>query len=104
MMKNSELESTPPQKQGGQLINIVYYTDPLCCWSWAMEKELEQLEKEWPGTIHRRYLNGGVLPRWKHFVDNQNSILRPAQMGPLWMHASEQFKLNLAYKIWVEDP
>jgi len=103
-MENFKAESATQQLQSGRVINIVYYTDPLCCFSWALEPELVQLEKEWPGTISWRHCMGGLLPGWKFFADNQNSILRPAQMGPLWMYASEQLKLELAYKVWVEDP
>jgi len=103
-MNSDTLERTTPPQQGGRTVNIVYYTDPLCCWSWVLERELVQLEKEWQGAITWRYCMGGLLPDWKNFVDNQNSIIRPAQMGPMWMQASEQFGIELAHRIWVEDP
>jgi predicted DsbA family dithiol-disulfide isomerase len=47
---------------------------------------------------------GGLLPGWGMFADNQNSIMRPAQMGPLWMHAGEALGLKIAHRVWVNDP
>ena len=103
-MRTSNRESASPEMQSGQAINIVYYTDPLCCWSWAMEQQLAQLENECSTPVNWRYCLGGLLPGWGLFTDNQNNILRPAQMGPLWMHAGEMLGLTLAHRIWVEDP
>jgi predicted DsbA family dithiol-disulfide isomerase len=97
-------ENESPELQSGSAIDIVYYTDPLCCWSWALEPQLVRLEKEWPGKINWRYCMGGLLPFWGHYVDTYNSIQRPAQMGPLWMHASEMMDVPIAHRIWVEDP
>lgn len=97
-------ESISPELQSGPAIDIVYYTDPLCCWSWAFEPQLARLQKEWPGKINWRYCMGGLLPFWGHYIDNYNSIQRPAQMGPLWMHASETMGVPIAHRIWVEDP
>jgi putative protein-disulfide isomerase len=103
-MEKSNHESATLGKQGGQTINIIYYTDPLCCWSWALDKQIEQLEKEWQGAFSIRYCMGGLLPGWSQFADNQNSIMRPAQMGPLWMQAGEMLQMKIAHRIWVEDP
>jgi putative protein-disulfide isomerase len=97
-------ESASPELQSGPAIDIVYYTDPLCCWSWALEPQLIRLEKEWPGTINWRYCMGGLLPAWNHYVDNYNSVQRPAQMGPLWMLASKEMDVPIAHRIWVDDP
>jgi len=97
-------ESTSPELKSGPAIDIVYYTDPLCCWSWGMEPQLIRLEKEWPGAINWRYCMGGLLPAWNHYVDNHNSVQRPAQMGPMWMHGSEVMEVPIAHRIWVDDP
>jgi predicted DsbA family dithiol-disulfide isomerase len=97
-------ENDSPELQSGFEIDIVYYTDPLCCWSWALEPQLARLEKECPGKINWRYCMGGLLPFWGHYMDSHNSIQRPAQMGPLWMHASETMEVPIAHRIWVEDP
>lgn len=104
MIKESLESPSSEIQQSGGAINIVYYTDPLCCWSWALEPQLIQLEKEWQGTINWRYCMGGLLPGWQHYADHQNSIVRPAQMGPLWMQAGAMMDTPIAHRIWVEDP
>lgn len=103
-MTGCSQENVSPEMQSGAVTDIVYYTDPLCCWSWALEPQLTRLEKEWPGTINWRYCMGGLLPGWKQYVDNYNSIQRPAQMGPLWMQAGKMMDVPIAHRIWVEDP
>ncbi|WP_243751788.1 DsbA family protein [Niastella caeni] len=85
-------------------LNIVYFTDPLCCWSWAMNRQLAQLKTAWNGTIHWRYCMGGLLPAWNKYIDSLNCISRPAQMGPVWMQASQISGLPIPHKIWVDNP
>jgi len=97
-------ESMSPELQSGPALDIVYYTDPLCCWSWGLEPQLTQLKKEWPGAINWRYCMGGLLPAWNHYIDNYNSVQRPAQMGPLWMHAGKEMEVSIAHRIWIDDP
>lgn len=47
---------------------------------------------------------GGLLPAWDRYVDSLNSVSRPAQMGPIWMQASQLLGLPLPHRIWVENP
>ncbi|HET7361869.1 MAG TPA: DsbA family protein, partial [Salinimicrobium sp.] len=66
---------------------VAYYTDPLCCWSWAMEPQLRKLRYLLKGDLDLRYVMGGLLKDWEHFNDKMNDIHKPSQMGPLWMEA-----------------
>lgn len=85
-------------------INIIYYTDPLCCWSWAFEPEWEKLLATFNNVITWRYCMGGLLPGWKNYHDAINSISRPMQMGPMWMHAASITGVPIKYDIWAKDP
>ena len=85
-------------------VDIVYYTDPLCCWSWAMEAPLTRLKKEYAGKIRWRNCMGGLIPDWKHFRDEVNHVSRPAQMGPIWMEAAHTTGTAINSTIWIEDP
>jgi predicted DsbA family dithiol-disulfide isomerase len=87
-----------------RLVEIVYYTDPLCCWSWAMEKSWSHLQQSYAGSIRTRYVMGGLLPDWKHFHDDVNYVSRPAQMGPVWMEAAHLTQTPIKSTIWIEDP
>ena len=47
---------------------------------------------------------GGLLPGWKNFNDTVNSVTRPIQMGPVWMHASQMSGMPMDQNVWVKDP
>ncbi|RYF90207.1 MAG: DsbA family protein [Chitinophagaceae bacterium] len=83
---------------------IVYYTDPLCCWSWGMESSLNAIAERLGKKVRWRYCMCGLIPDWKHFVDPVNSVQRPAQMGPVWMHAQAVSGATFDSTIWFRDP
>lgn len=85
-------------------IDITYYTDPLCCWSWAFEPQWRRLQYEFSGKITWHYCMSGLLPGWKNYHDPVNSVSRPAQMGPVWMHARQLSGMPMRDKIWISNP
>lgn len=87
-----------------QQVDIVYYTDPLCCWSWAMEPAWRKLQYEFDGHLAVRYCMGGLLPGWQNFHDTLHSISRPIQMGPVWMEAGYKSGMPVNTTIWIKDP
>src|SRR5690606_17580057 len=54
--------------------------------------------------ISYRYCMGGLLPGWKNYNDSVNSVTRPAQMGPVWMHAQQLSGMPIQPDIWMRDP
>jgi predicted DsbA family dithiol-disulfide isomerase len=86
------------------MVEITYYTDPLCCWSWAMEPAWQRLRNEYPDDITVLYKMGGLLPSWTMYNDQTNSIRKPVQMGPEWMHARALTGVPIDDRIWVSDP
>jgi predicted DsbA family dithiol-disulfide isomerase len=91
-------------RQEADGIDILYYTDPLCCWSWAFEPQWRRLQYEFSGKITWRYCMGGLLPGWKDYHDPVNSVSRPAQMGPVWMHARQLSGMPMHDRVWIKDP
>lgn len=85
-------------------VEIVYYTDPLCCWSWGMEPAINRLKYEYHESISWRHCMGGLLPGWKNFVDPVNNVTRPIQMGPVWMHAAQVSGMPMDQNIWHRTP
>src|ERR1700743_1766739 len=77
---------TPPNPAS---IQITFYTDPLCCWSWAMEEPIRLLADKFGQSLSTTYKMAGLLPSWGSFSDAINSIQKPAQMGPEWMYAKQ---------------
>ena len=84
-------------------LEIIYFTDPLCCWSWAMEPQLRKIQYEYNGQINWRYCMGGLLPGWNNYHDEINSVSRPIQMGPVWMHAQYVSGMPMDANIWMKD-
>lgn len=93
-------DSTSPQP----VVDIDYWTDPLCCWSWAMEPQWRRLRYEFHGLLRVRYRMGGMIESWSAYSDPLNSISRPFQMGPLWFQAREVSGMPIHDRIWVDDP
>ena len=83
---------------------VHYYTDPLCCWSWAFEKTWQQFLDEFHDRISVQYILCGMIPDWNTYNDPMNSVSRPLQMAPVWMHASQVSYTPIDYTIWHDDP
>jgi predicted DsbA family dithiol-disulfide isomerase len=90
-------------KQSG-LLEITYYTDPLCCWSWAFEPQWRRLLFEFKGKVKYHYCMAGLLPGWNNYNDTINSVSKPIQMGPVWMHAKQLSGMPIEQNIWISDP
>ena len=85
-------------------LEITYYTDPLCCWSWGFEPQWRRLLYEYRENIRYRYCMGGLLPTWANYNDAANAVTRPIQLGPVWMHAKEISGMPMDHNIWMRDP
>jgi predicted DsbA family dithiol-disulfide isomerase len=85
-------------------VMITYYTDPLCCWSWALESQWRQIKEAYRARIEWTYVMGGMIQDWKSYNDPMNAINRPIQFGPIWMHASQVSGTPMDYSIWHKDP
>jgi len=92
-----------PVKEADRIV-IEYYTDPLCCWSWALEPHWQKLLHKFSDYITYSYCMGGLIPDWQNYQDPFNAIDRPGQLGPLWMEAGEVTKVKIDPAIWVDDP
>ena len=102
--KNQQVKNNTQLLQQADLVEIIYYTDPLCCWSWAFEAEWQKLLGALKQNIKWRYCMGGLLPGWNNYHDAVNSISKPMQMAPMWMHASQLTGVDINYNIWSKNP
>src|SRR4051812_11157078 len=85
-------------------VEIIFYTDPLCCWSWGFEPQWRKLQYELQDRLVFRYVMTGLLPSWRNFNDPLFSVSRPQQMGPVWMEAGKTSGMPVHDKLWVQDP
>ena len=87
----------------GQL-SIKYFTDPLCCWSWAFEPILRELKNEMGNTLSIQYYMCGLISSWDNYNDTLNSVSKPIQMGPIWLQAKQMSGTYINDRIWFTDP
>jgi putative protein-disulfide isomerase len=103
-VKEEQLTNDTLIQHEAEQVEIIYYTDPLCCWSWALEPQWRKLRYEFAGKIKWQYVMGGLLPSWKNYNDEVNSVSRPIQMGPIWMQVNHVSGMPIPNKIWMVDP
>jgi predicted DsbA family dithiol-disulfide isomerase len=85
-------------------IQVEYYTDPLCSWSWALEPHWRRLQEELRGRLSWRYRMGGMLADWTSYHDPLNAVASAAQMAPQWFYVRQEAGTRLDERIWMEDP
>lgn len=89
------------------IVEVGYYTDPLCCWSWALEPAWRKLQYEFGESMKISYKMAGLLPSWKSFGGQSgicDGVYSPAIMLPEWMHAREVSGMEINDEIWRKDP
>ena len=84
--------------------SIEYYTDPLCCWSWALEPVWRQIEQRHPGRLSWTVILGGMIESWSSFRDPINDVASPPQLAPLWQLAGRMTSVPIDPLIWHVDP
>jgi predicted DsbA family dithiol-disulfide isomerase len=101
----AEPEARATEPQGSAVgLGVTYYTDPLCCWSWAFEPVWLRLRRACVGRLAWRVRMGGMIRRWDQYDDPLNAIHRPGQMGPLWLQAERETGVRMDTRVWAEDP
>jgi predicted DsbA family dithiol-disulfide isomerase len=85
-------------------IKIVIYTDPLCCWSWALQPHWQRFIKDFHDQVTYTYCMGGMIPDWNKYNDPFSAVSRPAQMGPIWMEVQHRTGATINDLIWIENP
>lgn len=86
------------------LVEVVFYTDPLCSWSWALLPSWRRLIDAFGDRLTYRYRMGGMIGSWDTYDDPLNSVSKPSQMGPLWYQVRETTGVDLDHQIWMVDP
>src|SRR5690606_5053620 len=85
-------------------LRVSYYTDPLCCWSWAFEPHWWRLRFEFGRQLIWEYRMGGLISSWNSFSDPLNSVSNPSQMAPYWIQVREMARIPLNERVWLVDP
>src|SRR6185436_13073600 len=77
---------------------VMYYTDPACPWSWALEPTVRKLMVEFGGGLDWTFVMGGL----------GRSLAREpaARAGQIehWLRVSEETQAPLDPLLWVDGP
>ena len=102
--EEAEAEREAEPEGSAIALQITYYTDPLCFWSWGFEPQMRRLRHAHAGRIAWRIRMGRMIGDWNSFCDPINSIDQPTQMGPLWIQAKYVTGMPIEEDLWVKDP
>lgn len=102
MVTKQRSQEVNKQASAADRLEIQYFTDPLCCWSWAFESAWQMLQEDYSCNI--TYRMGGLLSDWKNYHDHVNAVSKPLQMGPIWMQARQVSGVTINDRIWFTDP
>jgi putative protein-disulfide isomerase len=104
VQNQEEILNSPQKPTGADGMEIIFFTDPLCCWSWAMEPHWRKFQDEYGERLRVTYKMIGLLPSWAHFHDAAHSLRKPVHFGPEWVHARAISGMQLNDRIWITDP
>jgi len=85
-------------------VQITYYTDPLCPWSWALEPHWRRLRCESDARLACRYVMGGMIADWRSYHDPLNSVHNPAQMALQCYQVRQLTGVPIDERLLREDP
>jgi len=76
------------------VVELSYYTDPACPWSWALEPALRRLMNEFGDSLQITYLMCGMA---REFGD-------PVKLIEESLAAAEQSGMPVDARLWIESP
>lgn len=83
---------------GRERVEIEFYTDPFCCWSWAMEPAWRRLRYEFGDQVNWKYRMSGMFPGTNP-AENRKSIT-PEEIEAVWKEAAGQSKMPIDTGVW----
>ncbi len=76
------------------VVQALYYTDPFCPWSWALEPSVRRLQREFAGSL-----------RWTYVMSGMRSELEDeTQVALQALEASESSGMPVDVRLWLRDP
>lgn len=76
------------------VVHTIYYTDPLCPWSWAFEPSFRRLQWELGGALQVEYVMSGM----------RRELEDPATIALQALDAAAQSGMPVDARIWLADP
>ncbi len=98
-----------PQKEDhtltekSKLIQVLYFTDPICSTCWIIQPLLRKLKLEYGNYLNIEYRMGGLLPSWDEY--NKGGLINtPSDAAKHWEDVCACHEIPLDGDVWIEDP
>lgn len=85
-------------------IELYYFTDPICSYCWALEKELNKFLFQYERYFNIYYIFGGLLESWETFKDESNGISKAADVRDHWKKVAKDYDMPMDGSLWIHDP
>ena len=90
-------------------VQVRFYTDPVCPWSWAAEPALRRLMWEFEGELEFAWVMGGLARRYgREYRDEQGGIGNGpdcfADLISHWLEVAADGLMPTDPRIWTESP
>lgn len=83
------------------VVRITFFTNPLCCWSWAFEPQWRRLRYEYGGQIAWRYRMTDLPPRQEATLIHGDA---DRVMRRLWSAMRQVSGMPINPELWFIDP
>ena len=90
--------------QPREVIDLYYFTDPICSHCWALEPALRKFQAQYGKYFRFHTVMGGLLKEWNGFADKANGIGGPADVAGHWREVGEHSRMPIDGSVWLEDP
>ncbi|MFM2138292.1 MAG: hypothetical protein RJA57_599 [Bacteroidota bacterium] len=88
--------------QGRDVVDILYFTDPICSTCWTIQPQLRKLQLEYGAFVRIDYKMGGLLEKWENY--DRDGIRTPEDVAKHWEEVCESYQMPINNGIWLEDP
>jgi putative protein-disulfide isomerase len=93
---------------GTVAVEVRYYTDPGCSWSWGAEPQLRRLAWEFEGELSQRFVMGGLARRYgRDYSDDEAGVRGETCFQDLvshWLDVSVETGMPVDPRIWTQNP
>lgn len=76
------------------VVQAVYYTDPFCPWSWALEPTVRRLQREFASSLRWTYVMSGM----------RSELTDEMQVALQALDASDRSGMPVDVRLWLRDP
>ncbi len=91
-------------KNTNSKIKLIYFTDPICSFCWAIEPQFRKFKLDYQQHIEVEYRLGGLLKNWDRFKDGNNGITCPMDVAEHWEEVAKYSDMSIDGDVWINSP